>query len=472
MASFLGKLLKRKEMSAGMPICFDALHDQARSAVASQDFESAIQLYDQAIALNPFHAEAYYKRGNVLKNLGRLHEAIESYDQAIKLKPDYAYAYCNRGVVQQTLGFIDRALSSYDQAVAHDPTDAMTYYNRALLLQECSRWDEVLQSYDRAVAIDPTFADAQFNRSLALLYCGDFERGWPSYEWRWINAQRLGLGEPREFNRPLWRGEESIAGKRVLLHSEGGLGDTLQFCRYAPLIADRGATVYLEVQEALADILANLDGVAQLIVKGNALPEFDYHCPLLSLPLACKTTLETVPIRPNYLNCNGIDLPRTHSYAQIEGRPRVGLVWSGNPNNANDRRRSVRLADWIEYLPPQFEYFRLQREVRDEDKVALEANPFIASKDEDVQDFVRIAALCKSMDIVVSVDTSLAHLSGALGQRTWILLPFVPDWRWLRDRDDSPWYPSVKLFRQTSPGDWRGVFERIASDLRREFRVD
>jgi hypothetical protein len=467
MPSIFGKLLKRKTVA---PNQFDALYLQAASAAATQDFQRAIQLYDQAIALNPSHAEAYYKRGNALRNLGRLDAALASYNHAIERKPDYAYAYCNRGVVQQSLGLTTAALSSYDQAIALEATDAMSHYNRALLLQDCSRWDEVLAGYNRAVSIDPGFADAQYNRSLALLFLGDFESGWRSYEWRWKNARRLSIGEPRNFTQPLWLGEESIAGKRLLLYSEGGLGDTLQFCRYAALIAAQDATVLLEVQAPLLGLLANLEGVSHLIAAGSALPLFDYQCPLMSLPLAFKTTLDTIPAAPKYLHSDATEVARWRTRLGERSRPRVGLVWSGNPNNSIDQRRSIRLADWVAHLPPEFEYFCLQKDVREADRAALISSPFIVTFDDDLLDFVNTAALCECMDVVISVDTSLAHLSGALGQRTWVLLPFNPDWRWLLGRDDSPWYPTARLYRQKAVGDWNAVFARIAADLRREIR--
>jgi hypothetical protein len=338
-------------------------------------------------------------------------------------------------------------------------------------LQDCSRWDEALQSYDRAISVDPEFADAQYNRAVALLNCGDFGRGWAGYEWRWKIASRLGLGEVRSFTQPLWLGEESLGGKRVLLHSEGGLGDTLQFCRYASLLDKQGATVYLEVPASLVCVLKNLDGVTQVIAQGDALPPFDYHCPLLSLPLACKTTLDGVPAARRYLHSDAAMVKQWRLQLKHQTRPRVGLVWSGNPNNSSDQRRSIRLADWVAHLPPEIQYFRLQHDVRSDDRKTLDSNPCISSIDDNLLDFVHVAALCECMDIVISVDTSLAHLSGALGQRTWILLSFSADWRWLRDREDSPWYPSVKLYRQQSPGEWREVFERIAADLRREFRI-
>jgi len=467
MPSIFGKLLKRKSAA---PNQFDSLYMQAAGAAATQDFQRAVQLYDQAIALNPSHAEAYYKRGNMLKNLGRLDAAIASYDQAIERRPDYAYAYCNRGVVQQSLGLTAAALSSYDQAITLDATDAMAHYNRALLMQDCSRWDAALASYNQAISIDPGYADAQHNRSLALLFQGDFENGWRSYEWRWKNAHRLSIGTPRNFTQPLWLGEESIAEKRLLLYSEGGLGDTLQFCRYTALSAAKGATVILEVQPPLFSLLANLEGVSQVIAAGSPLPPFDYQCPLMSLPLAFKTTLDTVPTAPKYLQSDKAKVARWRAVLGERSCPRVGLVWSGNPNNTIDHRRSIRLADWVAHLPPEFEYFCLQKDVRDADSAALKSSPSIVLFDDNLLDFANTAALCECMDVVITVDTSIAHLSGALGRPTWVLLPFTPDWRWMRDRDDSPWYPTAKLYRQKTVGDWNEVFARIATDLDREFR--
>ncbi len=469
MASLFDKFLKRKADSAPAPNQFELLYDRAAAAAAARDFKRAVEFYDYAIALNPSHAEVYYKRGNALRNMGRFDAAVSSYDQAIGRKPDYAVAYCNRGVVQQAMGLTAEALSSYDHAMALDPADAMVHFNRALLMQVLYRWDEALAGYDRAISIDPEYSDAQYNRSVLLLFLGDFERGWRSYEWRWKIPQRLGIGELRNFTQPLWLGDEPIAGKRLLLHSEAGLGDTMQFCRYAPSITAMGATVYLEVQPPLLDLLAGLDGVSRVMAKGSVLPDFDFHCPLMSLPLAFKTTLPSVPAAPKYLRAGQIAVDRWLSALRKQGGPRIGLAWSGNHRNPIDQQRSIRLADWVAHLPPGFRYFCLQTQVRPEDQAALDSNPRITSFADDEMDFPGTAALCECMDVVISVDTSLAHLSGALGRPTWILLPFVPDWRWMLERDDSPWYPTAKLYRQRSTGDWAEVFERVAADLRRMF---
>jgi Flp pilus assembly protein TadD len=471
MLSLLGKLLKARTPSPPAPDSFDRLRAEAASAAKSGDLHGAIRLYDRAIAIEPGQAEPYYKRANALKDIGRLEAAVADYDRAIERNPDYAYAYCNRGVVQQRLGLTDAALSSYDRAVTLAPGDAVTHCNRALLLQDCSRWDEALASYDRALAIDPQFSDAQYNRALTALFLGDFPNGWRGFEWRWRNAQRLSIGAPRHLDHQLWLGADPLAGKTLLLYSEGGLGDTLQFCRYAALGAAAGATVLLEVQPPLTELLGGLAGVAGVIAEGGALPRFDYQCPLMSAPLAFHTTLGTIPAPQGYLCADPARVAQWRTRLGERKRPRVGLVWSGNPRNFIDQRRSIRLAEWAPQLPAEFEYFRLQKGVREEDRGALDSTPMIRSFPDDSLDFADTAALCECMDLVISVDTSIAHLSGALGRRTWALLSFLPDWRWLQDRSDCPWYPTMTLYRQASAGEWGAVFNRVREDLRREFPV-
>jgi tetratricopeptide (TPR) repeat protein len=448
---------------------FETIYAKALAAVAAKDFERAIPLYDRAIAANPDNAEPYYKRANALKDVGRLEAAVASYNQAIERKPDYAYAYCNRGVIQHRLGLMAAAMSSLDQAVALEPTDAVAHYNRAMVLQDCSRWNDAVASYNQALAINPQYADAQFNRSLTLLYLGDFENGWPAFEWRLENTQRLGIAAKRDLQQPRWLGDASIAGKRLLIYHEQGLGDTIQFCRYAKLAAARGASVILEVPASLLDLLCNLEGVSQVVAMGSTLPPFDYHCSLMSLPLAFNTTAATIPAPPKYLSSDAGKVARWRTILGERTRPRVGLVWSGNPNNHIDNRRSIALADLEAHLPPEFQYFRLQKDVRPTDRARLDASSLILSYTEALQDFSNTAALCECMDVVLSVDTSLAHLGAAMGLRTWILLAFTPDWRWTLGRADSPWYPTAKLYQQRSAGDWEEVLTRVAADLRREF---
>ncbi|HVW69262.1 MAG TPA: tetratricopeptide repeat protein [Steroidobacteraceae bacterium] len=235
---------------------FDALFEKGTRTAAGGNLTEAVRLYDQAIAADPSRAEAYYKRANALKDLGQLTAALTSYELAIERKPDYAYAYCNRGFVQHGLGLLPESLASYDRAIALEPNDALAHNNRGLLLQDCDRWPEALASYERAIAANPEFADAQYNRGVTLLYQGDFARGWRALEWRWKNSARLGIATLRQYPQPRWTGAEPLQGKRLLIYPEQGLGDTIQFARYATLCAARGATVILEAQRPLCELLA------------------------------------------------------------------------------------------------------------------------------------------------------------------------------------------------------------------------
>jgi hypothetical protein len=284
-------------------------------------------------------------------------------------------------------------------------------------------------------------------------------------------AQRANIGTLRGFTQPLWLGEQPIAGKRLLIHSEQGLGDTLQFCRYASLAAAQGAAVILEIQPSLVSLVKTLTGASEVIAKGSPLPPFDYHCPSMSLPLTFKTTVASIPAPGPYLRSNPEKVAEWRAALGERRAPRVGLVWSGNPNNPIDSRRGIALSQWIPKLPPGCQYFRLQNDVRPSDQAALDASQKIVSVGE-FPSFESTAAFCECLDVVVCVDTSVTHLAGALGKRTWVLIPFVPDWRWMRDREDTPWYPSMKLYRQRTAGDWNEVLDRVAGDLRREFQLD
>ncbi len=430
--------------------------------------EAALTGYELAIAAKADYAEAHANRGVVLQELRRFDAALASYDRALALRPDYAECHFNRGTLFSAQSQWDAALASYDRAIGLRPNYAPAHCERATVLGQLGRWEASLASLNQAVALQPDFAEAHYNRSLALLLSGDFANGWLSHEWRWQNAAKLSMGERRSFTQPLWLGKEPIAGKRLLIYNEQGLGDTLQFCRFAKPLSDGGTTVILQVQAPLVGLLeTGLEGVSRVIANdGGALPEFDYQCPLVSLPLALKTTLETIPGAAGYLRADPARTVQWQARLGNRTRPRVGLTWSGNPDHSNDHNRSFRLADWIEHLPGGLDYVCLQKDVRPGDAETLAANPWIARFERELRDFNDAAALCAGVDLVICVDTSIAHLSGALGKPTWVLLPFNPDWRWLLHRTDSPWYGSVKLYRQAVAGDWQGVLTRVAADLR------
>lgn len=474
----------------------NALHklDQIQAALAS---------YDKAIALKPHYAIAYNNRGNVLRALNQDHAALESYARAIAIRPDYAEAHNNSGVALSALQQSEAALQSYDRALASRADYAEAWNNRGVLLLGLGQSQAALDSFDRAIAIRPEYADAFNNRGNALrdlsrhaaatisfekaidlqpneasghwnlalcdLQTGNFERGWEKYEWRW----KLASGGPiqRHLSQALWLGKESLQGKTILLHADQGFGDTLQFCRYAQMVSSMGARVILQAQQGLLGVLASLAGVAQLVANGAELPAFDFHCPLSSLPLAFRTRLNNIPVPGAYLHASAASVSRWQTMLGPALRPRVGLVWSGRATHINDHNRSVSLAEMLACLPAGLQYVSLQKELRGADSETLRTRGDVFHVGGELRDFDDTAALCGLMDVVLSVDTSVAHLAGALGRETWVMLPANPDWRWLLDRNDSPWYQSVRLYRQALPRQWAPVFAKVGADLRTKFAL-
>lgn len=447
----------------------DAYYNRGVLLQELKQIEAALENYDQAIAIKPLNAEAHFKRGSVLHKLKQLNAALASYDNAIALKADHAKAHSNRGAVLYELMQFDAALSSCNQAIALNPDNAEAYAYRGSVLHELKQFDAALSSYDQAIALVPDYAGAIFNKSITLLLCGEFGKGWDLYEWRW----KLEGTEYAEHKlippQPIWLGRESLAGKTILLHSEQGLGDTIQFCRYAKLVEALGAHVILGVQESLATLLSNLDGVEQLVTKRDKLPYIDFRCPLMSLPLAFDTNIDSIPFSKKYITSDANKVASWKIKLANSSKPLIGLAWSGSNTHAKDNNRSISLAYLIQHLPENYSYISLQKELRDTDKATLESHLGILDFADDIHDFSDTAALCELVDVVISVDTSVAHLAAALGKPTMILLPFVPDWRWLLDRTDSPWYPSVKLYRQKNAGSWDDALEQINSDLMQYF---
>ncbi|MGD9538129.1 MAG: tetratricopeptide repeat protein [Alphaproteobacteria bacterium] len=426
--------------------------------------EQAIENYDRALAITPGHAELHVNRGAALYALKRYEAAIESYDRAIALKPGYAEALNNRGNAFLAMDRQEEALACYLAALALAPGHSRAIYNRGKVLQNLGRHDEALASYDEAIALDPDYAAAYWSKSLLTLLRGDLTLGFALYEWRWRYDK---FPSPkRDFAEPLWLGDEPLSGKTILLHAEQGYGDTVQFCRYARQVAALGATVILEVPKPLEPLMASLAGVDRIVVKGDALPHFDVQTPLASLPLAFRTRLDSVPADVPYLGAPaGTIAPWAERLGERQGL-RVGLAWSGNPNHSNDWNRSIPLADLLPLAGCGATLIGLQKEPRPDDEATLKANPAIRNIGPAFQDFADTAAVIAQLDLVISADTSVAHVAGALGKPVWILLPRHTDWRWLLDREDSPWYPTARLFRQSPAGGWAAVVARVAAELR------
>ncbi|MBV9560131.1 MAG: tetratricopeptide repeat protein [Bradyrhizobium sp.] len=426
-------------------------------------FDQALVHYLKAIEIKPDHVAALNDAGLALTSLRRPGEALELFARALSIAPDLAELFNNKANALKALGRLDDALACYRRAIALKPDYAEAHNNLGACLAEQLRIREALPCYRRALALRPDYPEAHWNLAVNRLLAGDLRTGWIEAEWR-RTAQSFGPSRP-DIARKRWLGAEPVEGKTVLVHSDQGLGDAIQFCRYLPLLAARGARIVLEVQPALRELLAPMPGVAQIIAEGEPRPDFDLTCPITSLPLAFDTTLETIPSAVPYLSAG----KRAGAWKRRLGAttPRIGIAWSGNPKHANDHNRSMSLRTLLPLFDGGAQFVSLQKEVRADDwavlrwqEQVLDASPWLTS-------FAKSAALISQLDLVISVDTSVAHLAGALGRPVWILLPYVPDWRWLLDRDDTPWYPTARLFRQDESRDYTGVVARLRRELGR-----
>lgn len=474
-------------LAAGRPqdalACFDrvltlspadakALNNRGHALGALNRFDEALASYDRAIALRPDYAETYANRVLPLQALRRQDEALESSDRAIALKPDYADAHHNRASALYGLRRLHEAVASCDRALALKPDFAEAWDSRAVALSELGRLEEALESLERALALKPDYAEAHHDMAMCRLALGDYARGWAEYEWRWKSRQLS--RQARALAAPLWLGREDIRGLTILLHAEQGLGDTLQFCRYVPRVAALGARVVLDVQPGLKRLLSRLDGVDMIIGRGEALPPHDVQTPLMSLPLALGAGPdgEGGP----YLFPDPDEAAAWRSRLPKNGHFRVGLCWAGGARpdqpvaDAVDRRRSLPLRAFAPLADLRgIDIYSLQMGPPASQLVNALARgwdgPPILDLTDRLKDFADTAALVANLDLVITCDTSTAHLAGGLGKPVWILNRFDACWRWLDGREDSPWYPSARLFRQTSPGDWDGVIGAVKSAL-------
>ena len=414
---------------------------------AQNNFDEALKMYEIALSKNPEYAEACYNLANLLQEKNKLDEAMEMYAKSLLLNPHNATAFYNLGIILHAKNRHNEAIAMYKKALAINPNYIDVYINFGITLNAQNRVDEALLMYEKALSLDSNNQKAQWNKSFTLLLKGDLVEGFKLYEWRYSIAQK------RNFSQALWLNNISLDGKTILIHTDQGYGDSIQFCRYIELFSEFNCNVIFEIEKPLLSLLSQLQGVTQFVEKGDKLPEFDFHCPLMTLPLAFKTVITSIPAKKNYLSADPKKVKEWSDRLGLTCKPKIGIVWSGNPNHNNDHNRTIELAQMLQYLPKGFEYISLQKEIRENDKDALQ-NSKIKYFGDELHDFSDTAALCENMDLVISVDTSVAHLCGALGKETYILLPFSPDWRWLLDRDDTPWYPTVRLLRQKELGKW------------------
>ena len=435
-----------------------------------------VAAYGKALALAPQFFEAWFNRGIALRALKRHHEALASFDAALAIRSDSADAFNNRGNVLGDLHRYDAALASFDHAISLNPLCGTAHSNRGNALEALGRHAEALRAYADAQRIMPHDADAHWNESLCRLLIGDYAKGWEKYEWRWRTGTYAQGLQPSVEGR-LWLGHESLAGKTILLHAEGGFGDTLQFCRFAAPVATHGARVVIEVQPELRRLMSTLDGPHEVITQGQPRPPHDFHCPLMSLPLALKTSLDSIPTQLPYLSANPALAERWRARLDCSDarRLRIGLAWAGNPRLGNatshemDKRRSMPFEHYAPLLQiPGIDFYSLQK---GEAAVAQLADSPLRTRlvdpSREFADFADTAAFVAHLDLVISVDTSIVHLAASTGKPVWLLNRYDTCWRWLRQRADSPWYPHVvRIFRQRRAGDWDAVIAEVCRALR------
>ncbi|MEE3624239.1 tetratricopeptide repeat-containing glycosyltransferase family protein [Nitrospirillum sp. BR 11752] len=434
--------------------------------------DEAVAQYRQALILNPFEARVHNALGIAHHDAGDLAQAMSCFEDALASDPDDPQAHNNMGHLLQVENRLDDALAFFDWALALRPDYPEALNNTGVVLQMQGRLDQAIDHYRRALSLRPDYAAAHKNLGMTLLAAGRYEEGWREFEWRWQDAQLAAARRP--FTCPQWRGEDA-PGRIVLIHAEQGYGDSLQFCRYIPLVAQRGLRVVVEVPLPLVRLMRRLPGVDQVVAHGRPLPPFDLHCPMMSLPLAFGTTVPTIPAPVPYLTADPAEAlawrRRLSAEAPCDRRPVVGLVWAGAPRADTpdvavaDRRRSMGLAALLPLLKEDgVRFISLQKDAAEQDVPAS-----LGGLIDSVADFADTAALISNLDLVISVDTAVAHLAAAMGVSVWLLNRFDSCWRWLRGRDDSPWYPTLRQFRQPRLGDWASVVQSVRTALAAPF---
>ncbi|MDP8566890.1 tetratricopeptide repeat protein [Methylophilus aquaticus] len=442
----------------------DAYNNCGNALIELRKFEDALSYFQKAIQLNPDYAYAYNGQGNVLMELKRFDEALLSYEKAIALNTNSSDALNGKSNALQALNRFDDAITGYEEAIALDPASADTYANRGLALQSLEKLDEAIQSFDKAIALNPEIADPYWNKALLKILMGEYEEGWRLYEYR---RHRKGQKEAYPvYEQPLWLGQVPLHNKVLYIYPEQGLGDFIQFCRYVPLVEKLGGKVILSVPAPLYSIVKAMGLNAKIVKKDEKIDAFDLHCPIMSLPLAFKTSLENVPNAVPYFYADQAKKRDWEQKCPVTSKTlQVGLVWSGSAAHKKDHDRSIPL----EKLQPLFSlpiaFYSLQKEVKEQDMAGLHGLKQLHQYQDEFVDFSDTAALVDCLDLIITVDTSVAHLAGAMAKKVWILISYLPDYRWMLNRDDSPWYPTATLFRQQNVGDWDRVINEVKHAL-------
>lgn len=456
--STLKQMLRVKPSDAAAQHLLGQIHKEL------EQYQEAIPYFDTAIRLDARNEEAFFGRGLSYLGLKQFEAAYADFLAATQIKPSYCNAYINMGIALRNLGRLDEALDAYQLALSLNNQNPEALNNKGLLLVDMQRFDEALACYQQAIKFAPDFDEAYWNQSHLHLLLGDYKQGWPLYEYRWKTVQKASY---RNLNKPLWLGKESIAGKTLLIYPEQGQGDFIQFFRYVADVEKLGAKVILEVPPSLMALVEEMHLGCMLMKSGDIVRDYDYHCPIMSLPLAFKTELETIPSPISYLTASQEKIKQWATRINQEDF-NVGLVWSGASGHQHDHLRSIALEKLLPILTLPAEFHALQKEIRETDQQAMKRMDNLKTYQSLLSDFSETAALIAHMDLVVTVDTSVAHLAGAMGKTCWLLLPYSPDFRWLLERTDSPWYPTMTLFRQSIFNDWSSVIEDVRQQLLRK----
>lgn len=437
-----------------------------RGLIHSQNkkYELAICDFSSALNIEPNFFKALSSRGIAFTKQSNFDAAHMDFCAVVELRPNCADAYYNRALARKNLKKIGLAIADYTQAIKLNPSHFQALNNRGMALRELRLFGEAIEDFGNCVAVKPDFADGYFNKALTHIMIGDYKNAWPLYEHRWDSSSFN--SKKRNFDKPLWLGRPSLAGKTILLHSEQGLGDSLQFCRYIKKFRGLSCEVLLEIERPLMRIMENILPAKQIFEKGTDLPAFDFHCPLMSLPLAFQTTVETIPFSSPYLSVNLDRVRWWQHYLGEPKKPRVGLVWQGNPHHSHNLRRSMQLGDIVKYLPADLDWYSLQFDVSVEDQRIINDTCQLTHFGPLIGDFAETAALCTALDAIVSVDTSIAHLCGAVGKPVHLLLSYIADSRWHAEGDNTPWYTTMRIHRQGVDGCWHRPIQQAVSEIK------
>jgi tetratricopeptide (TPR) repeat protein len=437
-------------------------HYNLANALCDKKFpEQAIAAFRQALALKPNYADAANNLGSALQQKGDPAAAVDVLRRALQMRPDFPETYNNLGNALHDLGELSGAIAAFNKAIALKPDYVAVYSNLAKSLYQLGKYDEVIACCRKSLSLDPDFETGHFNLGICLLLLGDFEQGWKEYAWRW-QVQNSTLPQ-RNIKEPIWDGSD-LQGKTILLHAEQGFGDTLQFVRYLPMVRERGGKIILACEPPLGRLLRGQFEIEHLVVGNELVPPFETHCPLLNLPLAFGTTLQTIPDSVPYIKPPESETLKWRQRLSEHKGIKIGICWAGRPTHPNDRNRSIALSTLLPHLKGTGTFISLQKAAAGQ---IQQLPPQLRPMDwtNELMDFADTAGLVASLDLVISVDTAIVHLAGAMGKPVWVLLPYAPDWRWMIGREDSPWYPTMRLFRQQIFGDWSVPLNRLSGAL-------